>query len=283
MRWPSPSRSRRRRAPVATFDPAWRTLLADHLAAWAELDDDERSRLEQLTARLLAEKHWEAGRGFALSETVQVVISAQAALLVLNLGSQALDDLHTLIVHPGAQTQRGERPLGAAGVRTDRPRRIHGRTGPRQPVVVSWAAARRDGRNPARGYNVVHHELAHHLDGRDGTLDGTPPLAAEDRERWVRVCTNSYQALRSGEPSVLRAYAAESPAEFFAVATEVFLSRPVELEQHHRALYEVLRDFYRQDPAARRRRAEPTDALEGGTDGNNAHDAQGEGGDRRGG
>jgi Mlc titration factor MtfA (ptsG expression regulator) len=50
---------------------------------------------------------------------------------------------------------------------------------------------------------------------------------------------------------VLRAYAETNPAEFFAVATEVFFTRPVALRDEDPTLYGVLRDYFRQDPAAR--------------------------------
>jgi len=63
-----------------------------------------------------------------------------------------------------------------------------------------------------------------------------------------------YEALRraagDGTPTLLDTYGATSPAEFFAVATEAFLERPVRMRDRHPALYEVLRDYYGQDPAA---------------------------------
>lgn len=259
MRWSTLWR-RGRREP-AVLPPTWRPLLADGVAAWRELDDDERARLEELTAQFAADKHWEAARGFRLTDEVRAVVSAQAGLLVLGLGLDWLDHVHTVIVHRSAQTQRGERHVGAtAGLRTDTPRRIHGRTGAGRPVVVAWDAARRESRNPARGRNVVLHELAHQLDVRsDRTLDGTPDVAPELRARWIEVSTAEYEAVRAGGASVLRSYAGDSPAEFFAVATEAFLCRPTDLEDQHRDLYEVLRSFYRQDPAGRRRRATSND------------------------
>jgi Mlc titration factor MtfA (ptsG expression regulator) len=110
---------------------------------------------------------------------------------------------------------------------------------------------------PSHGLNVVHHEFAHQLDLLDGTLDGTPPLDDHLRPRWVRICTATFQALRARPDEVLRDYGGESPAEFFAVATEVFFARPLELADHHPELYEVLRAFYRQDPASRRRPPDP--------------------------
>jgi Mlc titration factor MtfA (ptsG expression regulator) len=60
--------------------------------------------------------------------------------------------------------------------------------------------------------------------------------------------------LRAGDGWPLRDYGATDPGEFFAVATEVFFDRPLELEWAKPDLHRVLRDFYRQDPAARVRR-----------------------------
>jgi hypothetical protein len=100
--------------------------------------------------------------------------------------------------------------------------------------------------------NVVFHEFAHQLDMLDGTVDGTPPLVdAGLRERWVQVCTREYQAIRRGDDHLLRSYAGTDPGEFFAVATEMFFTKPAALAEQHPALYDVLREFYRQHPASR--------------------------------
>jgi Mlc titration factor MtfA (ptsG expression regulator) len=87
----------------------------------------------------------------------------------------------------------------------------------------------------------------------DGITDGTPPLGDEAaRQRWVEVCTTAYDTVRAEGSPVLRPYAGTNPAEFFAVATEVFFNRPVDLFEYEPALYAELRNFYHQDPAARR-------------------------------
>ena len=44
-------------------------------------------------------------------------------------------------------------------------------------------------------------------------------------------------------------YAATNPAEFFAVATELFFERPRELRSAHPQLYRELCSYFRQDPA----------------------------------
>jgi Mlc titration factor MtfA (ptsG expression regulator) len=117
--------------------------------------------------------------------------------------------------------------------------------------VLSWSAVRRGARFPQHGENVVFHEFAHRLDMLDGITDGTPPLGSDDAaRRWAEVCTPAYERVVSGE-SALRSYAATNPAEFFAVATEVFFTRPDVLIEHERDLYAALRAFYRQDPERR--------------------------------
>ena len=50
---------------------------------------------------------------------------------------------------------------------------------------------------------------------------------------------------------LLDPYAAEHPAEFFAVASETFFTDPHALKEEFSGLYEQLKLFYRQDPAAR--------------------------------
>ncbi len=245
---------RRRPRPVLPDD--WRDIVARRVAHWALLDDAERGRLGELMTDLVATKRWEAARGFVLTDEVRTVIAAQAALLVLGLDAGCYHDIGSIIVHP--TTMRfGRTHAGPAGTVGPGPRPVVGQANHRGPVVIAWDAARVGARHPERGHDVVLHEFAHKLDMLDDVVDGTPPLPdAEARRRWFEVCTAEMARLRAGEGSpLLRTYAATNPAEFFAVATEAFFDRPVELEADVPDLYDVLRDFYRQDPAARARRA----------------------------
>jgi Mlc titration factor MtfA (ptsG expression regulator) len=125
---------------------------------------------------------------------------------------------------------------------------------------------RRGGRHPELGFNVVYHEFAHKLDMLDGAIDGVPPLADErEYRRWVDVCTRELERLRDaveqGTPTLLDPYGLTDVGEFFAVVTEVFFDRALELEQEHPELYDVLRKFYRQDTAARQRACAVPEAL----------------------
>ena len=134
---------------------------------------------------------------------------------------------------------------------TDQPFAADGQTLAGGPVVLAWDAVGRDARTPLFGRNVVLHEFAHVLDLLDNVFDGTPPMGnAELRMQWISVCTRVFDSVRSGrDDSILRDYAGTNPAEFFAVATETFFTRPVALLVEQPDLYAVLARFFVQDPA----------------------------------
>jgi Mlc titration factor MtfA (ptsG expression regulator) len=229
--------------------------VAQHLAVWPALDAAEQQRLLVVADELLSRKRWEAARGFALDDTVRVVIAAQAALLVLGLSTDHYRLVSGIVVHPTTVETTGVRPGPSRGTVTSDPLSVLGlaQSG-RGPVVLAWDEALAGAHRSQPGHNVVLHEFAHKLDMLDGTIDGTPLLPRELRADWVRVCTGVYQDLVAGRPRPpMRWYGATNPGEFFAVATEVFFEQPAELAALEPELYDVLRRFYRQDPAARQR------------------------------
>lgn len=229
--------------------------MAQHLAVWPLLAEDERRRLLQVADELLSRKRWEAARGFALDDTVRVVVAAQAALLVLGLSTDHYRLVSGIVVHPSTVTTSGVRPGPSKGtVTSDRLSVLGLAQDGRGPVVLAWDEALAGAHRLEPGHNVVLHEFAHKLDMRDGTIDGTPLLPNDLRADWARVCTDVYDDLVAGRPRPpMRWYGATNPGEFFAVATEVFFEQPGELAALEPALYDVLARFYRQDPAARER------------------------------
>ena len=58
-------------------------------------------------------------------------------------------------------------------------------------------------------------------------------------------------AVDRGTGTWLDPYAAEHPAEFFAVISEAFFEDPVETRRRYPGVYAQLVLFYRQDPALR--------------------------------
>jgi hypothetical protein len=118
--------------------------------------------------------------------------------------------------------------------------------------VLSWEDTEHSG--VIDGYNLVIHEFAHKLDVLNGSANGFPPLhRGMNSEHWVKAFSDAYNDIQTrlshGQPIPMDSYGASSPAEFFAVASEVFFERPESLIQFYPGVYDQLKMFYRQNPA----------------------------------
>ena len=235
----------------------WLDIVQDSVAIWGVFDTEERAMLEATADWLLSHKHWEAAQGFALTDEITVTIAALASVPLLRLEVEEYREVGAIVLFPSVIEKRQVIHGPAQGTLTERDVTLAGEANPqRGPVLIAWDQAREEARTPGTGRNVVYHEFAHKLDMFDHTLDGTPSLSTRDqRRRWFEVCTEVYLDLRRGAARPpLQPYGATNPGEFFAVATEAFLDAPLELEENEPNLYQVLRDFFRQDPADRLRR-----------------------------
>ena len=258
---------RRRRSTSDHLPEPWREIIVRRLAAWSHLDGAERQRLERIVLDLIADKRWTTDKDFEVTDEVMVTIAAHAALLVIGdgLGPECYRNVTSIEVHSSTIHIRGEQHSGlAGGLMFDGVTALAGQAQIRGPIMLAWDAVDRDVNRPGAGRNVVLHEFAHALDMLDGAVDGTPPLARGEVAQWVEACLGEFEELRRcghDEHGLLDIYAAENPAEFFAVATEAFFDRPVALHQLKPALYEVLAGFYGQDPAARQHRVRSPDGT----------------------
>jgi MtfA peptidase len=123
--------------------------------------------------------------------------------------------------------------------------------------VISWADCAPGAHPYGADTNVVIHELAHKLDMLNGLANGVPPLHPDMAPAaWSVAFAAAYEEIAAraerGEDTILDPYAAEDPAEFFAVVSECFFEAPWFLKEEFPAVYEQLARFYRQDPSARR-------------------------------
>jgi len=218
------------------------------------LGPDDRARFLQHAARLVQRTNWEAARGFEVTDAIIDSIAAHAALLVAGFEprTEPFRDVTSVIVHAGTFVTYDTVPGPARGVVSDAPRYLAGQAGHgRGPIVLDWRTAQREIADPDGGTNVIYHEFAHKLDQLDGLFDGMPPLGSnEGRARWAQTMGTNYRRLRRrGRDPLVRAYGATNEAEYFAVVSELFFTVPGLLREHHRRVYDVLADFYKQDPA----------------------------------
>ncbi len=232
----------------------WVQYVARFVPGYLRLTADEQARLQRLAARFVREKSWEGCDGLVVTDELRAVIAAQACLPILALPFSLYDRVRTILMYPD-DFETPARPA-VEGIVGGDSEPASGETHYRGPVILSWGVICAGGDGVADGTSVVIHEFAHVLDDLDEAADGTPPLESREAlDEWRRIMTNEFEILvraaKSGEVTFLDPYGAESPAEFFAVASETFFTRPAELALQHTALYGQLRDWYRQDPAAR--------------------------------
>lgn len=243
------------------------------------LTPDESARLKLLSESLLAAKSMTGAGGFELTDKIAVEIAIQAGLPLLNLTLALYDDMPGIVVYPDAfvvpysevdeagVVHEGREPLAGEAITAG------------GAVVLSWA----DVSAPESGeHNVVIHEFAHVIDLSDGLANGCPPFLAAfhsglNAMTWQTTFSSAYADLRRRieqleiklpadfDPAVaahaeladvlfadlpLDPYAAEDPAEFFAVASEAFFVSPGALIAAYPEVYQLLSAYYRQDPLA---------------------------------
>jgi Mlc titration factor MtfA (ptsG expression regulator) len=232
-------------------DDLWKRTLARY-AFLRRRDAGQAQELRRLVSLFLDRKEFSAVGGLRLRNDVVVAIAAQACLPVLRLGLDRYDGFVGIVVHPGAVVARREH-TDEAGVVHEYDEPLSGEAMEGGPVMLSWDDVRRAGQSAGAGYNVVIHEFAHVLDMADGIADGVPLLPPElPRRDWVALLRHEHESLqarvRAGEATALDPYAAQSPEELFAVASEAFFVSPALLMQEHPALYGVFVRFYGQDP-----------------------------------
>ncbi|MGH7538774.1 MAG: zinc-dependent peptidase [Gemmatimonadales bacterium] len=241
-----------RRAASEPPPAVWRELIEHRVSLTRALTPAEWDRLLDLVRQFIRDKHFEGSGGLELTEDMKVIVAAQACLLILNLDAGCYPRVRSIVMYPATFVPRHP-PFD--GLLRDGPVPLVGEH-VRGAVALSWESAAGGGGDAGDTHNVVLHEFAHELDWEDGYVDGVPLLEAPSSTRaWARVLQQRFEELRraaqEGEPDLLSAYGATDRAEFFAVATETFFERPVELQRRYPDLYEELKGFFRQDPAAR--------------------------------
>jgi Mlc titration factor MtfA (ptsG expression regulator) len=245
---------RRKRLMRHPLPPEWLEIIRRNVPYFQNLPEEKQNKLGGLVQIFLDEKLFEGCGGLSLTDEMRVTIAAQACILLL--GSPDLDvypNLRSILVYPDEYfapvREHREGGVVEEGVQS----RI-GEAWSRGNIVLAWDAVKHGASDVRDGQNLVFHEFAHQIDYEYGA---TEQVGNEDLHSsylaWARVLSGEYQRhvhdTERRHRTLMDEYGATSLAEFFAVATEYFFEKPVELQRRHPELYEQLRQFYGQDPA----------------------------------
>jgi len=245
-------RRRRFLATAALPQDQWRLTLAS-LPVLSGLSAEEQARLRDLVLLFLREKAIVGVQEQEVTDTMRLRIAAQACLPILELGLDCYRQFRTVLVYPAGFRVRHEYE-DEAGVVHAMVAELSGEAWERGPVILSAYDVLAEAGND--GVNLVIHEFAHKLDMLNGAANGLPPLhAGMSVQAWARAFEAAYADLCArhdrGELLPIDDYVTESPAECFAVVSEVFFELPRVLNEAYPAVYQQLRLFYRQDPLRR--------------------------------
>ncbi|MCW5604272.1 MAG: zinc-dependent peptidase [Burkholderiales bacterium] len=231
-------------------DAQWLRMMS-RFSFFRLLSAGEQRRLRELTALFLDRKPVSGAGGLEMTREMQLIIAAQACLLVLNLDLDLYDDWVEVIVYPDEFVVEHDY-MDEDGVMHKVRAPLSGEAWEHGPVILSWRDAQEaDGGD---GYNVVLHEFAHKIDMRNGSANG------------FRRCTRTWTA-RSGGGLRRRLCrfgrrldereelpSTNTPPRIrrnSAVTSELFFERPDALHGLYPAIYDQLAQFYWQNPLAR--------------------------------
>ncbi len=241
---------RRRHAISRPFPEAWRKLLLQRYDHYERMDAVWRARFEDDLRLFLLETRV-TGIGVDLTDELRLLVAASAVTLSVGWPEYEWEQIAEVLIYPD-DFDRDYVIAGQGAVTGDEDA---GRAHPEGTVILSAPSLEESFRVPDDAYHVGIHEFTHMLArGRSEAgleIGALPEGLAPGREReWAALAETEMERLRSRKRSAFDDYGADEPGEFLGVAVEAFFEIPQVVRRQHRQVYEILSEYFRQDPAA---------------------------------
>lgn len=234
------------------FKKQWRKIIQQRMPYFRQMPSDLQLQLKQHIQVFLAEKTFEGCNGVKITDEIRITIAAQACLLLLNRKTNFYPKLQTILVYPRAFIKE-QQNMNSDGLQQTQRVALAGESWEYGKVVLSWQDTLEGAKITDDGRNVVIHEFAHQLDQENGKANGAPILdKGQSYKCWSDVFSVQFEQLKKqaniGMPSLFDYYGATNPAEFFAVASEVFFEKSQQFHLQSPKLYQQLKQYYQVDP-----------------------------------
>ncbi len=218
---------------------------------YSKLTTAEQDLLKKKILYFLKYKKFCPLQGVQITREMQLLISACACFLVLNIPGEIFPGLYNIYISMSSFVEK-ENILDLETMEPKFSPRL-GESWQGGPVVLSWSTVEQDFMNWYDGHNVVLHEFAHQLDGLDGGMDGTPPLKSRGSlNKWAFFMENDFKELRNKvahhQKSDIGSYGATNAAEFFAVTVEEFYEKPHAFKKNHPEIFDLYLEYFKFDP-----------------------------------
>lgn len=220
------------KVPKGTYNK----LLNKKVSFYQRLNKAEKINFEKRMMAFLEETHIE-GVGTEITRLDRVLIASSAIIPVFGFSDWKYKNLSNVILYPDTFDKKFQ-------FEGNNNRRIMGMVGSgfmNGQMLLSRAALYHGFSNSSGKENVAIHEFVHLLDKSDGSIDGIPEnlLAHEYALPWLKMMQEEMNRIEKGK-SDINPYALTNEAEFLAVVSEYFFSKPEKFQDNHPELYEQL-------------------------------------------
>jgi Mlc titration factor MtfA (ptsG expression regulator) len=220
-----------------TDQPQWHQPLLKYVSFYKKLNNKEQKVFRQRMSAFLNETYVDAV-GFELEELDKLLVAASAVIPVFRFKEWSYNNLSGVIIYP----ENFNENLGYADHHSDR--MIGGLVGTgrfEKQMILSRTALYHGFKNDTDKLNTSIHEFVHLLDKIDGQTNGLPEAFLDKSYilPWMNLMHQEMEAINN-DKSDIRSYAATNQAEFFAVTSEYFFSRPQLMKRKHPELYKML-------------------------------------------
>ena len=220
---------------VKSPQESYTKLLKKEVVFYQNLNNTEKINFEKRVTDFLEETKIE-GIGTEITELDRVLIASSAIIPVFGFAGWKYKNLSNVIMYPNTfdkefQFEGNNRSImGMVGSGF-----MNGQ------MLLSRAALYHGFSKSSGNENVAIHEFVHLLDKSDGNIDGIPEnlQAHQYAFPWLKMMREEMNKIEKGK-SDINPYALTNEAEFLAVVSEYFFSRPEKFKDNHPELYEHL-------------------------------------------
>lgn len=221
---------------VKSTQGSYKKLLREKVVFYQNLNNTEKINFEKRVTDFLEETHIE-GIGTEITELDRVLIASSAIIPVFGFAGWKYKNLSNVIMYPNTFDKEFQ-------FEGNSNRSIMGMVGSgymNGQMLLSRAALYHGFSKSSGNENVAIHEFVHLLDKSDGNIDGIPENLQGHQYAipWLRMMQQEMNKIEKGK-SDINPYALTNEAEFLAVVSEYFFSRPEKFKDNHPELYEQL-------------------------------------------
>jgi Mlc titration factor MtfA (ptsG expression regulator) len=240
---------RKHKSAKTVLKPAQKQILTNHVQFYNHLSDTDKLYFEDKIEQFLDDVRIE-GVGLELTDTDRMMVAASAVIPIFGFKDWTYRNVTNVLLYPDTFNKDFEFE-GNEG----EGRNIMGMVGSgymNGQMILSRAALTKGFSKNSGKENTGIHEFVHLLDKADGATDGIPEgfLEHEYVEPWVKMMHQEIHRIEEGH-SDINPYATTNEAEFLAVVSEYFFTKPEQFQTKHPDLYDMLSKAFGQDPSTK--------------------------------